>query len=122
MYNVEAFVDTNKDALSTDVVALLGASANSILTSVFEPSPSKQPSVLGGRRLSTASLLGILDTWIRRNHLNDGILGETVISKFKAQLTGLMADISDTQTHYIRCIKPNSAKSSTLFDVHGVIE
>ncbi|KDO22911.1 hypothetical protein SPRG_21053 [Saprolegnia parasitica CBS 223.65] len=105
MYNVEAFVDTNKDALSSDVVALLGASGNRILTSVFEPSPSKKPSGLGGRRMSTASFMG-----------------ETVISKFKAQLTGLMADISDTQTHYIRCIKPNSAKSSTLFDVHGVIE
>ncbi|EQC30122.1 hypothetical protein, variant [Saprolegnia diclina VS20] len=105
MYHVEAFVDTNKDALSSDVLALLGASANTIIASVFEPAPIKKPSVLGGRRQSTASFMG-----------------ETVISKFKAQLTGLMADISDTQTHYIRCIKPNSAKSSTLYDVPGVIE
>ncbi|OQR90481.1 myosin, partial [Thraustotheca clavata] len=107
MYDVNGFVETNKDALSSDVLALLSSSANTMISHVFPGKTEhvKKVGLSGGRRNTTASFMT-----------------ETVIAKFKAQLTGLMSDISDTQTHYIRCIKPNSSKSSTIFDLPGVIE
>ncbi|RQM26596.1 hypothetical protein B5M09_008055 [Aphanomyces astaci] len=47
---------------------------------------------------------------------------ETVVSKFKTQLAGLMADIAATQVHYVRCIKPNAVKSSSAFDFRDVAD
>ncbi|RHY23241.1 hypothetical protein DYB25_007615, partial [Aphanomyces astaci] len=50
------------------------------------------------------------------------LLCETVVSKFKTQLAGLMADIAATQVHYVRCIKPNAVKSSSAFDFRDVAD
>ncbi|OQR92114.1 myosin-like protein [Achlya hypogyna] len=107
MYSVGGFVEANKDALSTDVVSLLSTSANAMIAHVFplKAEAPPKPGVVGGRRNSTASFMG-----------------ETVVSKFRAQLSGLMTAIGDTQTHYIRCIKPNALKSATAFDLPGVVE
>jgi len=47
---------------------------------------------------------------------------ETVITKFRGQLNNLLASISSTDVQYIRCIKPNKEKSSTVFDRRMVVE
>lgn len=49
----------------------------------------------------------------------------TVGAKFRRQLTELMATLSATQPHYIRCIKPNTLKVSDNFDddmVPGILQ
>ncbi|KAF0683605.1 Aste57867_24371 [Aphanomyces stellatus] len=98
MYNVDGFVETNKDALSTEVLTLLSTSSNKLIQHVFRPDPAKKAGA------------------------SSSFMGETVVSKFKTQLAGLMSDIAATQVHYIRCIKPNSVKSATQFDLPGVID
>ena len=39
----------------------------------------------------------------------------TLASKFTIQLNDLMTTLNNTNTHYIRCIKPNTMKSATIF-------
>jgi myosin V len=50
------------------------------------------------------------------------IIAETVWTKFKNQLTGLMERLGETQTRYIRCIKPNSQKKALLMEHTSTIE
>uniref|UniRef100_A0AAV1UE52 Myosin motor domain-containing protein n=1 Tax=Peronospora matthiolae TaxID=2874970 RepID=A0AAV1UE52_9STRA len=46
---------------------------------------------------------------------------ETVSYKFKAQLSLLMSDISSTEVHYVRCIKPNSQKRPDIYEIDAVV-
>ena len=45
---------------------------------------------------------------------------KTVASKFRRRLKKLLEDVSRTETRYVRCVKPNSEASSTLFDSSSV--
>ncbi|CAK4140062.1 unnamed protein product [Aphanomyces euteiches] len=99
MYNVDGFVETNKDALSTEVLTLLSTSSNKLIQHVFR-----------------------VEQTVKKQGASTSFMGETVVSKFKTQLTGLMSDIGATQVHYIRCIKPNGLKSAAQFDFPGVID
>jgi myosin heavy subunit len=47
---------------------------------------------------------------------------QTVSTKFKTQLGQLMGTIGATNVQYVRCIKPNSAKSNQLFFMQMVVE
>ncbi|ETV70586.1 hypothetical protein, variant 2 [Aphanomyces astaci] len=106
MYCVDGFVETNKDALSTEVVSLLATSSNHLVSHVFQDVTTSSSAHRSSRRGSISS----------------GFMGETVVSKFKTQLAGLMADIAATQVHYVRCIKPNAVKSSSAFDFRDVAD
>ena len=46
---------------------------------------------------------------------------ETVTRKFRMQLVALMDAITKTDVQYVRCIKPNAAKSSTIYDSTMVV-
>lgn len=50
------------------------------------------------------------------------MVGDTVWSKFKGQLTSLMTNLSATQTRYIRCIKPNTLKEPKLMEHNSTVE
>ena len=45
---------------------------------------------------------------------------KTVASKFRRRLKKLLEDVSRTETRYVRCVKPNSEASSSLFDASSV--
>lgn len=50
------------------------------------------------------------------------IIAETVWTKFKNQLTRLMETLGETQTRYIRCIKPNAQKKPLLMEHLSTVE
>ena len=50
------------------------------------------------------------------------LVKDTVCTKFKAQLTLLMEEIERTTVQYVRCVKPNSIKSSSHYDVEMVVD
>jgi hypothetical protein len=50
------------------------------------------------------------------------LLQDTVTSKFRCQLARLIGTLDATRTHYVRCISPNSVRSSALFDRAYVCE
>ena len=65
-----------------------------------------------------------------KGQLNKGAVGrrasfmraDTLVTKFKTQLSSLMETIGRTDVQYVRCVKPNSVKSKNVFDRHMVVE
>ena len=90
-YDASNFVQKNTDALPNDLIACACKSTNDLIKVELKAAADAKMSS-GGRvgRRGAATL--------------------TVATKFKSQLTRLMADITKTKTRYIRCIKPNPEK------------
>lgn len=137
VYNVVGFVDRNKDTLSQDTKLLMLTSNNSLIHDLYSSDDPSAPCI--GRVRSNSgdsahdsvysahhrdSRIGFSPTSnVAAQKRNESFLrSDTVIDKFKAQLTSLMLSISATTVQYVRCIKPNSVKSSTLYDRKMVVE
>ena len=54
--------------------------------------------------------------------MNSTIASKSVFTKFKTQLTALMANIGETRSRYIRCIKPNPEKTPCVMRHDTTIE
>merc|ERR1712176_9122 len=44
------------------------------------------------------------------------LVADTVMTQFKTQLTSLMKGLNETQSRYIRCVKPNTKKKKLLME------
>jgi myosin heavy subunit len=98
-YDGDKFVASNQDTLPTDLQRCLEASASPIVnTRRTESSISAKAS--------------------RESNL----VAPTVWGKYKSQLHQLMANLNETRSRYIRCIKPNSKKQPTLYEHASVVE
>ena len=113
VYNVTSFVERNKDALPSEVYSLMSQSTNSILSEIYSvdsaqegetppvrgasPNPPPHPGSKGGQG--------------RKSFMK----ADSVTTKFRSQLTQLMDAIRRTAVQYVRCIKPNSVKSSEKY-------
>ncbi|DBA01330.1 TPA: hypothetical protein N0F65_001835 [Lagenidium giganteum] len=99
-YESVGFMEKHRDTLQKDLLDLIQSSRVDLLTELFDDSDSP-PESSGARSKAGAKSLG---------------------TQFKLSLTRLMENISSTNTHYIRCIKPNSNKSPTEFNRRMVVE
>jgi myosin-5 len=109
-YESDGFIEKNRDTVPDEHMEVLKASSNKFLLEVLDvaaqirekettPAASAKPgaAVSAGRRMAT-----------NRKPTLGGI--------FKSSLIELMQTINSTDVHYIRCIKPNEAKSAWQFD------
>lgn len=99
-YESVGFMEKHRDSLQKDLLDLIQSSDINLLVELFDDSESATDSC-GARSKVGMKSLG---------------------SQFKVSLTQLMENISVTNTHYIRCIKPNSNKSPTEFNKRMVVE
>ncbi|KAF1335305.1 Myosin-like protein, partial [Globisporangium splendens] len=99
-YETVGFMEKHRDMLQKDLMDLIQSSDISLLTELFEEKECVVESA-GNRSKAGVKSLG---------------------SQFKISLGQLMENISVTNTHYIRCIKPNSNKSPTEFNKRMVVE
>nr|KAJ3417910.1 Myosin type-2 heavy chain 1 [Polyrhizophydium stewartii] len=101
-YDIEGFIDKNKDTVADEQLAMLNESTFEFLREVVkieaEPEPEKPAAAAPGRRGAATS---------RK---------PTLGSIFKGSLVQLMETIRQTEVHYIRCIKPNNAKVAFEFE------
>ncbi|CEG46908.1 myosinlike protein [Plasmopara halstedii] len=119
-YDAEGFVEKNKDSLQTDLFELLGTSSNSLMSMVFGNDCNAAFMTDADLAVHAATMMESS----RRSTLSrktSTFMQETVSYKFKAQLSLLMSDISSTDVHYIRCIKPNSRKSPNIYEIDAVV-
>jgi myosin V len=100
-YTSTGFVVRNRDTLLEDLCNVLGSSNNALVAEVFTPIVGTE----GGEGEGKG-----------RKKKGGAISAETVTTKFKTQLAGLMEVIGGTRVQYIRCIKPNKIKSSAVMD------
>ncbi|EQC28330.1 hypothetical protein SDRG_13878 [Saprolegnia diclina VS20] len=94
-YAAAGFCEKNKDHAHTEAVGYLASSSTPLLQTLFTAS--------AGSSAVTKQ-------------------PSTVVAKFKSQLASLLSLLHLTAPHFIRCIKPNDAASSTDFTVDRVAE
>eukprot|EP01036_Dinobryon_divergens_P023353 gene23353-31690_t len=92
-YNVDSFLEKNKDTLHSDIVGVLLNSNISMLKQMF---PVESEDAAPGRKsaANTKKTLGF---------------------QFKSQLNDLIATLNSTFPHFVRCMKSNDKKSGNLF-------
>ncbi|KAE9048196.1 Unconventional myosin-Va [Phytophthora rubi] len=119
-YDAEGFVEKNKDSLQTDLLELLGTSSNGLMSMVFSDDDNTAFMTDADLAVRAATMMetGRRSTVSRKTST---FMQETVSYKFKAQLSLLMSDISSTEVHYVRCIKPNSEKSPNTYEIDSVV-
>lgn len=89
-YDVEGFLEKNRDSIQDGVYGLFQKSKNSLLAHLFETAESKNEK--GQKKSVTAG------------------------SNFKTQLLSLITTLNTASPHYVRCIKPNYEKKAFSFD------
>nr|CCA16530.1 myosinlike protein putative [Albugo laibachii Nc14] len=104
-YESVGFMEKHRDSLQNDLFELVLDSSVDLLTEIFDSvelrSSGSSAGTPRGKKTNGAKSLG---------------------SQFKMSLSYLMDNISSTNVHYIRCIKPNANKSPTEFDKGMVVE
>ena len=122
VYDATGFVTKNMDTLPTDLQDCARKSTNSILAkelgnesmiSKDEPAKKRPPS----RKVAAKTKASP-----KAAKKTSNLIGETVWTKFKNQLTALMSSLSTTRSRYIRCIKPNCEKKPLLMEHLPTVE
>ena len=96
-YDCTNFLDKNKDTLPADLLSALRHSESPFVQALF-PMPAQTEDTRKLRRT-------------RGSRSNKKTLG----TQFKEQLASLMDTLNATSPHFIRCMKPNSAKVGGAF-------
>ena len=102
MYSAEFFVERNQDTLPTDLEELMFKSSNFIVA--HKPVEAAAAPGKGPKRQKS------------------NIVGSTIWTKYKSQLTSLMTNLRKTNSRYIRCLKPNKAKVPIKMEHMGTVE
>lgn len=142
-YEVEGFIEKNRDTVPDEHMILLSATKNLFLKEVLDtalnltrsteftkptsPAPSDSGSA-GSRRSSVIPDPGRQSFVAQSSNApsamkRPGTVGkkQTQGSIFKASLIALMETLSVTNVHYIRCIKPNDQKKPWDFHPQQVL-
>ncbi|SCU90988.1 LADA_0F07470g1_1 [Lachancea dasiensis] len=104
-YDVDGFIEKNRDTVSDGHLEVLRATNNSTLTSI-----------LGVIDKHAAALAEKQEASRKPGPARMANKKPTLGSMFKQSLIELMGTINSTNVHYIRCIKPNEAKEAWKFD------
>lgn len=128
-YNATNFVTKNQDTLPSDLQECATKSANGILAkelsndSMVATSPSASGhDGSGGGGLTKAKKRPVKAPISSPRRQQSNIVGTTVWTKFKHQLTSLMTSLAETRTRYIRCIKPNTVKKPYIMQHLSTVE
>lgn len=97
-YNIEDWLQKNKDPVSENVLQLMPESSNEFMRKLFSDVLSASPQ----KRLNGPKL-------------------KTVTQKHKEQLSNLMEQLGSTEPHFVRCILPNLNKKANKFDKELVL-
>jgi myosin heavy subunit len=107
-YNVEGFLEKNRDFLHEDIEKVLAASAHTLLKLLMGTGGdfAKRSSITaaGGGKASGKKAKA----------------GQTLSAKFKRQMQLLMASLKVTEPHFVRCIKPNDLQKPAVLEAAKV--
>ena len=113
-YDATGFLDKNRDALSDDVFAVLAESTEALvveLANVLDDQAAAAAPPGGGAASS------------REPPHRGGLRArkESVSSRFKTQLSDLIAKLDACSPRFVRCVKPNGALKPAAFDDGAVL-
>ncbi|CAI4065254.1 hypothetical protein SUVZ_08G3450 [Saccharomyces uvarum] len=112
-YDVEGFIEKNRDTVSDGHLEVLKASTNETLINILEGLENLAKKLEENKKAE-----------LEQNNPGNKKPGPartvnrkpTLGSMFKQSLIELMSTINSTNVHYIRCIKPNADKEAWQFD------
>jgi myosin V len=115
VYDATSFVTKNMDTLPSDLQDCATKSSNIIVAKELtnEMSMNEPPTPVKNKT-------SIAKSPAKRKGSN--LVGQTVWTKFKNQLTALMTNLKLTRTRYIRCIKPNTMKRPLIMQHWSTVE
>lgn len=113
MYDSEGFVFSNQDTLQTDLSDCALKSSNEIIAKH-----------LTNDKCSNLAEKEIVSTGKRSmpKRAKSNLVAPTVWTKYKGQLVKLMTMLQQTNSRYIRCIKPNTFKKPSIMQHLSTIE
>jgi myosin V len=114
MYDAEGFVESNQDTLATDLSDAALLSSNEIL--------AKHMSNDSCINFKGKDSPGADSNKSAPKRAKSNLVAPTVWTKYKGQLAALMTMLKQTNSRYIRCIKPNKAKKPVLMEHLSAIE
>lgn len=134
MYNVNGFLEKNRDTLPADIVVVLRTSENKLLQQLFSSPLTKTgnlatsrarvtaasrslPPQLGSGRTKSPKYLLKVDTMEMMRHPEEttNMRRQTVASYFRYSLMDLLSKMVVGQPHFVRCIKPNDDRQALRF-------
>ncbi|XP_028179088.1 unconventional myosin-Vb-like [Ostrinia furnacalis] len=113
-YQAGGFLEKNRDTVSAEQLECVRAASCRLLRAVLPPEQDAAvaSATLPLRRRNAPAPSPSLTQPPRRASGGK----QTVGSQFRASLSALMATLSATTPHYVRCIKPNDTKEAFRFD------
>jgi len=109
-YDVDGFIEKNRDTVPDEHLALLQGSSNDFLREVLDAALVVADTVkLNGDGPTAGKRAGA------------SAKKPTLGSIFKHSLISLMDTINNTNVHYIRCVKPNEAKKAWVLEPQQVL-
>jgi len=105
IYRAQDFTIRNSDTLPTDLQLAAKACSNEILSKHLQNNNSSNQVKKVNASARSAP---------RRSRSN--LTADTVMTQFKNQLTSLMKGLVETDSRYIRCVKPNTKKKKLVME------
>ncbi|KAM8856823.1 myosin-IIIb isoform 4-T5 [Synchiropus picturatus] len=127
MYNVNGFLEKNRDTLPADIMVVLRTSENKLLQQLFSSPLTKIGNLATSRARVTAASRSLppqlssgrnkVDTMEMMRHPDEttNMRRQTVASYFRFSLMDLLSKMVVGQPHFVRCIKPNDDRQALLF-------
>lgn len=112
-YRTDGWLDKNKDPLNANITSVLASSTEPYVASLFEEYRDEEPVISGNADIS--------GTARAPRRAKKGAF-RTVAQRHKEQLNALMAQLRDTQPHFVRCIVPNENKRPGQVSVPLVLD
>jgi myosin-5 len=111
VYFAQGFLARNQDTLGDDLIQISKKSTNDIIANHLQNEKMMNNQEEPAAAASAAP---------RRGKSN--IASDTLWTKFRTQLNSLMKNLNETQSRYIRCIKPNTMKKPLVMQHMTTIE
>uniref|UniRef100_A0A8C7NQ28 Myosin IIIB n=1 Tax=Oncorhynchus mykiss TaxID=8022 RepID=A0A8C7NQ28_ONCMY len=127
LYNVNGFLEKNRDTLPADIVVVLRTSENKLLQQLFSSPLTKTGNLATSRARVTAASRSLppqlssgrnkVDTMEMMRHPEEttNMRRQTVASYFRYSLMDLLSKMVVGQPHFVRCIKPNDDRQALRF-------
>ena len=110
VYYAEGFIARNLDTISADLIEIAKKSTNEIISKHLQ-----NENMMNGE-------VAAADARQAPKRGKSNIASDTLWTKFKNQLTSLMKSLNETQSRYIRCVKPNTLKLPCVMQHMTTIE
>jgi myosin-5 len=123
-YETIGFMEKHRDILQKDLLDLIQTTQNQLLMDFFKEKSNDLNTNMNTNHFVTTKkkMMNTTTTTNTSTSSSNKNATKSLGSQFKMSLHRLMENIGSTNTHYIRCIKPNANKSPIEFNKKMIVD